>query len=121
MVNYLVSYIFISLLAESRPSLQVNDTFDENGRTIELPSGLEQFRMNLVELLVDICQLLGPALFIQKVMIASLYLETCIPLGNLGYGNLTVLDKFYLRRLYCLRLFFIDPFLFLMRHLAIGN
>lgn len=52
-------------------SLQVDDTtFNENGRTIDLPSGLEQFRMNLVELLVDICQLLGPALFVQKVMVA---------------------------------------------------
>lgn len=52
-------------------SFQVDDTtINENGTTVELPSGLEQFRINVVELLVDICQLLGPALFIQKVKIA---------------------------------------------------
>lgn len=70
-------------------SFQVDDTFNENGRTIELPSGLEQFRMNVVELLVDICQLLGPALFIQKVMIALFNLKTFICLGYfhwVGYG-----------------------------------
>ncbi|XP_042008128.1 transportin MOS14-like isoform X1 [Salvia splendens] len=63
------SPIFSALVDALLFRVQVNDTFDENGRTIELPSGLEQFRMNLVELLVDICQLLGPALFIQKIFL----------------------------------------------------
>ncbi|XP_042047185.1 transportin MOS14-like [Salvia splendens] len=63
------SPIFSALVDGLLFRVQVNDTFNENGRTIELPSGLEQFRMNLVELLVDICQLLGPALFIQKIFL----------------------------------------------------
>lgn len=40
---------------------------DEQG-TPELPDGLVHFRMNLVELLVDICQLLRSATFVQKVL-----------------------------------------------------
>lgn len=43
---------------------------DESG-TFDLPDGLLQFRMNLVELLVDICQLLRPATFVQRVLIRS--------------------------------------------------
>ena len=39
---------------------------DERG-ALDLPDGLVQFRTNLVELLVDICQLLQPATFVQKV------------------------------------------------------
>ncbi|XP_020414990.1 transportin MOS14 isoform X4 [Prunus persica] len=39
---------------------------DEQG-TPELPDGLVHFRMNLVELLVDICQLLRSATFVQKL------------------------------------------------------
>ncbi len=41
---------------------------DERGNP-DLPDGLVHFRMNLVELLVDICQLLGSATFIQKVLL----------------------------------------------------
>ncbi|KAH6811312.1 ARM repeat superfamily protein [Perilla frutescens var. frutescens] len=64
--------IFSALVDALLLRIQVNDTtFNEKGRTIELPSGLEQFRMNLVELLVDICQLLGPALFIQKIFLGD--------------------------------------------------
>ncbi|PIN24232.1 Nuclear transport regulator [Handroanthus impetiginosus] len=52
--------------------VQVDDpTYTDNGRTIDIPNSLEQFRMNLVELLVDICQLLGSALFIQKIFLGS--------------------------------------------------
>lgn len=40
---------------------------DEQG-TPELPDGLVHFRMNLVELLVDVCQLLRSATFLQKVL-----------------------------------------------------
>ncbi|XVF20438.1 hypothetical protein REPUB_Repub12eG0000700 [Reevesia pubescens] len=42
-------------------------TFNGESGTFDLPDGLVQFRMNLVELLVDICQLLQPATFVQKV------------------------------------------------------
>ncbi|XVF20437.1 hypothetical protein REPUB_Repub12eG0000700 [Reevesia pubescens] len=42
-------------------------TFNGESGTFDLPDGLVQFRMNLVELLVDICQLLQPATFVQKL------------------------------------------------------
>ncbi|XP_028118997.1 uncharacterized protein LOC114315996 isoform X10 [Camellia sinensis] len=42
-------------------------TFNDEAVALNLPDGLVHFRMNLVELLVDICQLLGSATFIQKV------------------------------------------------------
>ncbi|XP_075643582.1 transportin MOS14 isoform X1 [Castanea sativa] len=43
---------------------------DERGNP-DLPDGLIHFRMNLVELLVDICQLLSSATFIQKLFIGG--------------------------------------------------
>lgn len=50
-------------------SSQVDDsTLDDAGETVDLPDGLLQFRSNLVEVLVDICQLLKSAPFIQKVL-----------------------------------------------------
>lgn len=54
---------------------QVDDsTYSEHSGTVDLPDGLIQFRMNLVELLVDICQLLRPATFIEKVSCSRKYL-----------------------------------------------
>lgn len=53
---------------------QVDDSMftDEQG-TPELPDGLVYFRTNLVELLVDTCQLLRSATVVQKVL--DLYLK----------------------------------------------
>lgn len=49
--------------------LQVDDSmFNDEQGTPELPDGLAYFRTNLVELLVDICQLLRSATFVQKVL-----------------------------------------------------
>lgn len=48
-------------------------TFDDDRGNPDLPDGLVHFRMNLVELLVDICQLLRSATFIQKVFFNFLY------------------------------------------------
>ena len=45
-------------------------TYDGGGS--ELPDGLANFRMNLGELLMDICHFLGSAAYIQKV------LENCL-------------------------------------------
>ncbi|KAJ6880171.1 transportin MOS14 isoform X1 [Populus alba x Populus x berolinensis] len=42
-------------------------TFIDESETVDLPDGLAHFRMNLVELLVDICQLLKPTRFVQKL------------------------------------------------------
>ncbi|KAG5531616.1 hypothetical protein RHGRI_026285 [Rhododendron griersonianum] len=44
-----------------------NSTINDDTGALDLPDGLAQFRMNLVELLVDICQLLRSATFIQKI------------------------------------------------------
>lgn len=45
-----------------------DSTYNDEGRVIDLPDGLVHFRMNLVELLVDICHLLGSSIFMQKVL-----------------------------------------------------
>ncbi|KAL6509129.1 hypothetical protein OROGR_022439 [Orobanche gracilis] len=59
--------IFSALVDSLILRVQVDDsTYKDKGKTFDLPNGLEQFRMNLVELLVEICQLFGSALFIQK-------------------------------------------------------
>ncbi|PON35483.1 Exportin [Parasponia andersonii] len=42
-------------------------TFDDKRGAAELPDSLVHFRLNLVELLVDICQLLRSAIFTQKL------------------------------------------------------
>ncbi|KAJ6873632.1 hypothetical protein NC651_032478 [Populus alba x Populus x berolinensis] len=42
-------------------------TFIDESETVDLPDSLAHFRMNLVELLVDICQLLKPTRFVQKL------------------------------------------------------
>ena len=39
---------------------------DPNG-AFDIPDGLAHFRTNMEELLIDICHLLGPTQFIQKV------------------------------------------------------
>jgi len=46
-----------------------DSTYNDEGRVIDLPDGLVHFRMNLVELLVDICHLLGSMIFTQKVIL----------------------------------------------------
>ncbi|KAL3813945.1 hypothetical protein ACJIZ3_015213 [Penstemon smallii] len=64
--------VFSALVDALLLRAQVDDsTYGDNGRTLDLPHGLEQFRMNLMELLVDICQLLGSSLFIQKIFLGS--------------------------------------------------
>ncbi|KAI3811873.1 hypothetical protein L1987_16569 [Smallanthus sonchifolius] len=58
------SALFDALLMRS----QVDDsTYTCETATRDLPDGLAQFRLNLVELLVDICQLLKPSVFLQKI------------------------------------------------------
>lgn len=45
-----------------------DSTFNSESAKPDLPDGLVHFRMNLVELLVDICQILKSTTFIQKVI-----------------------------------------------------
>ncbi|XP_052188818.1 transportin MOS14 isoform X3 [Diospyros lotus] len=60
--------IFSALLDALLLRAQVDDsTFNDDTGELDLPDGLVHFRMNLVELLVDICQLLKSATFIQKI------------------------------------------------------
>ena len=49
-----------------------DSTYNDEGGVVDLPDGLIHFRVNLVELLVDICHLLGSATFMQKVLLESL-------------------------------------------------
>lgn len=71
-----VENVFFSIFAALFDALllraQVDDsTLDDAGETVDLPDGLLQFRSNLVEVLVDICQLLKSAPFIQKIFFGS--------------------------------------------------
>lgn len=60
--------LFSTLLDALLLRAQVDDsTLSDESAALDLPDGLVHFRMNLVEVLVDICQLLRPATFIQKV------------------------------------------------------
>ncbi|KAA3471448.1 transportin MOS14 isoform X1 [Gossypium australe] len=64
--------VFSALLDALLLRAQVDEsTFSDESRTFDLPDGLVQFRMNLVELLVDICQLLQPATFVQKLFFSG--------------------------------------------------
>ncbi|XP_073296001.1 uncharacterized protein [Primulina huaijiensis] len=63
------SALFDALLLRA----QVDDyTYNDHGSNLILPNGLEQLRMNLVELLAEIFQLLGSASFIEKIFSGSL-------------------------------------------------
>ncbi|XP_021822946.1 transportin MOS14 isoform X3 [Prunus avium] len=64
--------VFSALLDALLLRAQVDDSmFNDEQGTPELPDGLVHFRMNLVELLVDICQLLRSAAFVQKLFFAG--------------------------------------------------
>ncbi|KAK8473285.1 hypothetical protein PHAVU_001G097600 [Phaseolus vulgaris] len=66
------SPVFSALLDSLLLRSQVDDcTYNDEGRVVDLPDGLIHFRMNLVELLVDICHLLGSATFMQKFFIGG--------------------------------------------------
>ena len=45
----------------------VESAFNEERGMIDLPDGLIHFRMNIVELLVDVCQILRSSRFMEKV------------------------------------------------------
>ncbi|KAI3916887.1 hypothetical protein MKW98_014348 [Papaver atlanticum] len=60
--------VFSALLDALLLRAQVDDsTFSGESGTLDLPDGLAQFRMDLSELFVDICQLLGSGTFVQKI------------------------------------------------------
>ncbi|XP_017625966.1 uncharacterized protein LOC108469575 isoform X2 [Gossypium arboreum] len=64
--------VFSALLDALLLRAQVDEsTFSDESRTFDLADGLVQLRMNLVELLVDICQLLQPATFVQKLFFSG--------------------------------------------------
>ncbi|CAH9088958.1 unnamed protein product [Cuscuta epithymum] len=46
---------------------QLGTTITDGGGALEFPDSLAQFRINLVEPLVDICHILSPASFLQKI------------------------------------------------------
>ncbi|KAF6134047.1 hypothetical protein GIB67_038338 [Kingdonia uniflora] len=60
--------VFSALLDALLLRAQVDDsTFNCDNGSLDLPDGLSQFRMDVAELFVDICQLLGSAAFLQKL------------------------------------------------------
>lgn len=59
--------VFLALLDAIILRAQVDPGLDGDSGALNIPDGLTNFRMNLEELLVDICQLLGSARFVDKV------------------------------------------------------
>ncbi|XP_071723480.1 uncharacterized protein, partial [Rutidosis leptorrhynchoides] len=60
--------VFSALLNTLILRAQVDETtFNDMSGFLDLPDGLTNFRMNMVELLVDICHLLKSVVFIQKI------------------------------------------------------
>ncbi|GLT95639.1 hypothetical protein SLE2022_133070 [Rubroshorea leprosula] len=73
--------IFSALLDALLLRAQVDEsTVGDDSGTIDLPDGLVQFRMNLLELLVDICQLLRPLTFTQKLLFSG-WLSANVPIN----------------------------------------
>ncbi|KAL8196356.1 hypothetical protein R6Q57_024651 [Mikania cordata] len=67
-VKDVFSPVFLALFDALLMRSQVGDsTYTCEAATRDLPDGLAQFRLNLVELLVDICQLLNASVFLQKI------------------------------------------------------
>lgn len=67
-VKDVFSPVFSALLDALLMRSQVDDsTYTNETAPRDLPDGLAQFRLNLVELMVDICQLLKSAVFLQKI------------------------------------------------------
>ncbi|KAE8701985.1 transportin-3-like isoform X3 [Hibiscus syriacus] len=64
--------VFSALLDALLLRAQVDEsTFNDESGTFDLPDGLVQFRMDLVELLADMCHLLQPATFVQKLFFSG--------------------------------------------------
>lgn len=79
-VEEMFFHVFSALLDALLLRSQLGDaTFIDGGRVLELPDSLVQFRMNLVEALVDICQILSPAPFIQKIFVGGWMTTAHIP------------------------------------------
>ncbi|KAK4346143.1 hypothetical protein RND71_032482 [Anisodus tanguticus] len=71
-VKVLFFPVFSALLDALLLRSQVDDsTFYGEGVMVDLPDSLEQFRMNLTELLVVVCQLLGSTAFIKKIFLGG--------------------------------------------------
>nr|XP_043606998.1 transportin MOS14 isoform X2 [Erigeron canadensis] len=67
-VKDVFSPVFSALLDALLMRSQVDDaTYTTETVTRDLPDGLAQFRLNLVELLVDICHLLRSSAYLQKI------------------------------------------------------
>ncbi|KAL0920160.1 hypothetical protein M5K25_009277 [Dendrobium thyrsiflorum] len=63
------SPVFLTLLDALLLRAQVGDTVcTVNNGAFVIPDGLINFRTNLEEILVDICQLLGPSIYMQKLL-----------------------------------------------------
>ncbi|CAI0555783.1 unnamed protein product [Linum tenue] len=71
-VEAIFSSIFLTLVDALLLRAQVDEaTFNDRSGVLELPDGLVHFRMNLVELMVDMCQLVRPPRFVQKLLFGA--------------------------------------------------
>lgn len=72
-MNILLIFELSALLFTESHVMKVDGS--ENER-LYMPDGLIYFRLNLEELLVDICQLMGHTSFVTKVLIVCMLLLT---------------------------------------------
>ena len=92
------SSFFVWIMINLESFGQVNDSmFNDDGEAIYLPDGLGQFRMNLVELFVDICQILGSTAFrLSRAtvfsIITSYFLDDLLGVDQLSFNNLNIQD-----------------------------
>lgn len=66
-VEEMFSPVFSALLDALLLRAQFDPGVDADNGVLDIPDGLIQFRMNLEELLIDICHLLGSDSFVQKI------------------------------------------------------
>ncbi|WOL00603.1 transportin MOS14 [Canna indica] len=72
--------VFSALLDALLARAQVVDIGSDGREELDIPDGLAHFRLNLEELFVDICQLLGSGAFVQKLLsVGWASLEAFIP------------------------------------------
>ncbi|ERN06419.1 transportin MOS14 isoform X1 [Amborella trichopoda] len=68
MVHEMFCPVFTALLDALLLRAQVDaNTYSADDGILDIPDGLTHFRISMEELLVDICQLLGPNAFVQKL------------------------------------------------------
>jgi hypothetical protein len=84
---FIVPTVYLCLVSSDNSQLIITDEHVTDGVCL-LPDGLAQFRLNLEELLVDICLLLGAPAYINKVYIS--FAKRCTLIFFHGYSQVII-------------------------------